>query len=79
MLHITTGNQLDVVCDYDQEGVKVLKGLLWKLETSSYLIPLPNPMGLVTILLEQIKECEKSQREKALRDARQVLGYKEFA
>lgn len=53
--HMTTGNRLDVVYEYEN-GRQVIKGLKpWNGE----LIPLTDPVGLVKSLEQIIKECEE--------------------
>lgn len=59
MVHVTTGNKLNVV--YDWEGKpphqrKVLKGLQrWH---SDELIPLPDPEGLIAVLQRVVDEVK---------------------
>ena len=52
-IHITTGNRLDVVYDYEN-GRKALKGLYRHSDRS--LIPLLDPQGLVSVLLTVLNE-----------------------
>jgi hypothetical protein len=52
-IHVTTGNRLDVVYDYEN-GRKVLKGLYRHSDRS--LIPLPDPQGMVSVLLTVLNE-----------------------
>lgn len=55
MVHVTTGNKLDVV--YEMEGDrKVIKGLWWHKEC--VLVPLPDPEGLLCSL-RAILNCKK--------------------
>jgi hypothetical protein len=56
MIHMTTGNRLDVVYDYDESGKRIIKGLRpWGGE----LIPLPDPGGLLSSLRTIIEECKR--------------------
>ena len=47
MIHISTGNLLDVVYSYDDAGNPIIAGIM---ERGRDLIPLPNPRGLVNAL-----------------------------
>lgn len=59
MIHVTTGNYLDVVLDW-KDGRKVIKGLMpWNSEGK--IIPLPEPQGLVDVLQDAIKECKEER------------------
>lgn len=74
MVHVATGNALDVVYDYDN-GVQVLRGL--KRHGSDELIPLPEPTGLIEVLKKIVNECRASQfaaDEVAATPATQVVG-----
>ena len=56
MIHVATGNQLDVVYDY-VDGVKVIKGLSPR---GGELIPLTDPQGLFDVLGVLLMECQAS-------------------
>ena len=58
MIHIQTGNALDVVFDLE-DGVKVLRGL--QRRGSDEIIPLPDPLGLIDVLRAVHNECEVSR------------------
>lgn len=66
MVHVQTGNRLDVV--YDHEGSrKVLKGLKpWDGE----LILLTDPQAVVDVLQTIINECEVSEHAKVQEQAK---------
>lgn len=59
MIHVATGNALDVVYDY-VDGVQVLKGL--QRHGDDGIIPLPEADGLVEVLRVVIAECRDSYR-----------------
>ncbi len=61
MVHVATGNALDVVFDYDENGIQTLRGL--KQHGSDKLIPLPDPQGLLNVLSKVINECELSRMD----------------
>lgn len=61
MVHVQTGNGLDVVYDYEDD-LMVIKGLYQQEsrgENTARLIPLPNPQGLANVLIQLIEEMEK--------------------
>jgi len=59
MIRVTTGNQLDVVYDYE-DGKRVLRGLRrWK---GQEVIPLPDPNGLIHVLQSVVDECERDAK-----------------
>ena len=58
MVHLMTGNQLDVVMEVEN-GVQVLRGL--KRHGSDEIIPLPEPDALVEVLKRAINECRASK------------------
>ena len=53
MVHVATGNALDVVFDYE-DGRQVLRGL--QRHGSDDLIPLPQPQGLMDVLQTVLNE-----------------------
>ena len=56
-VHVGTGNRLDVVYDYDDDGRQVILGLyLWSTRAT---IPLPDPEGLLSVLAQIIKETKR--------------------
>lgn len=55
MIHISTGNKLDVVYDYE-DGRQVIKGLK---PHGCDLIPVRDPAGLASVLLRLIDECRR--------------------
>lgn len=62
MIHIQTGNQCDVVYDYDVDhnhDIIAFKNLGLKQHGSDTIIPLPNPQGLVDILQSVLEEAKK--------------------
>lgn len=61
MVHVATGNALDVVFDYDSDGVKRLLGL--SRHGDREIILLPDPRGLLDVLAVVINECEVSRME----------------
>ena len=69
MVHVATGNALDVVYDYDESGVQILRGL--KQHGNDNLIPLPEPQGLVSVLWTVIAECQDSYRKSRETDSAQ--------
>ena len=58
MIHVCTGNLLDVIYDYHGD-VKVLKGL--QRHRSPDIIPLNDPQGLIDVLQTIVNECEASR------------------
>jgi hypothetical protein len=58
MVHVATGNGLDVVYDYDGD-IQVLRGLMR--HGSDEVIPLPEPTGLIEVLKKAVNECRASQ------------------
>jgi hypothetical protein len=53
-IRVTTGNQLDVVYDYENGKQRLLGLKRWGTEE---IIPLPSPLGLVQVLENIVREC----------------------
>lgn len=60
MIHVATGNALDVVYDYEN-GRQVLRGL--KRHGSDDVIPLPEPDGLIEVLRVVLNEIKVKENE----------------
>jgi len=56
-VHVGTGNRLDVVYDYDDDGRQVILGLY--LRSTRATITLPDPEGLLSVLAQIIKETKR--------------------
>lgn len=57
MIHVQTGNALDVVYTTDEDGRQVLQGLCR--HGSAEIIPLPEPEGLIAVLFQVLREIRE--------------------
>lgn len=57
MIHVQTGNNVDVIVDYE-EGKQSITGLNVKTADGRVFIPLKDPEGLLSVLSRLMDECK---------------------